>query len=449
MKVLTKEIALSEEELEKIKENYLGDRTNTVLRNALSKTEISNVVSKSTASTHLQRYYNIEVKTMKVTDQKRSGRCWIFSALNLLREEIANKLNIPNFELSQNYIGFYDKLEKFNFLLNELVLNIDNPLDERLNQQLLETGIADGGQWVMFANLVRKYGLCPKSSFDDSFQASNTLESNKLLTTACKQFAIEAKKLHEAGEDEKIEALRSKYIKKAYQILASCYGVPPQHFDLEYYDADNRYHNELQLTPKSFFEKYIGDKIDNYVSIIHAPTANKEYYERYHIEHLGNVVGGNPVVHLNLPMERIKELIIANLKDGHPLWFGADVGYFRNRENGYWDDGSFDYLSAFDQDLKFDKAEMLDSHHSVMNHAMLITGVTVDENGRPIRWKIENSWGNTGGSEGYYQMSDSWFTTFVYQVVISREYFNENELKALAKEPHGVPLHDPFGTLAE
>lgn len=449
MKVLNNRSVLNEEELVELREEYESDRTNTVLRNALGRSVISDVVGKSTAAPNLERFYNIEVKTMKVTNQKKSGRCWIFSALNLLREDIANKLNIPNFELSQNYIGFYDKLEKFNFLLNELILNIDKPFDERLNQQLIESGIADGGQWVMFANLVKKYGLCPKPAFDDSYQASNTLESNAILSAATKQFAVEAKRLHDAGEDEKIEVLRAKYVKKAYCILASCYGLPPRQFDLEYYDADKRYHIEKGMTPLGFFEKYIGAKIDDYVSLIHAPTSNKEYYERYHIEHLGNVVGGNPVIHFNLPIGRIKELVIANLKDGKPVWFGADVGKYRSRENGYWDDNAFDYQSAFDLDLKFDKADMLDSHHSVMNHAMLITGVTLDEDGNPKRWKIENSWGDTGGSEGYYQLSDSWFDSFVYQAVISKEYFNEKELAALTKEAHDVPLYDPFGTLAE
>lgn len=440
---------LDQNVLQAMKEDYLKSDKNTVLRHALSKSPIDSIVYNNSNSAIIKQTFSIELKTMPATNQKLSGRCWIFAALNLLREEIGNKCNIDSFELSQNFIGFYDKVEKFNFLLTEIIEGIELKSDDRLLCALLETGIADGGQWDMFVNVVKKYGICPKSAFEETYQAHTTKASNDLLNAAAREFTYLARKLHQEDRDSEIDNLKNSYLQKAYNLLVSSYGLPPSNFDFEYKDSKGQYHCEKGYTPLSFFNEYIGDQIDEYQSIIIAPTKDKDYLKTYTIEHLGNVVGGRRINHLNLRIKRVKELVIKSLKSNQPVWFGSDVAHYADRENGVLDDGSFDYESAFGIGFNFGKAAMLDYHQSAMNHAMLITGVTLDSDGNPTKWKIENSWGDARGEKGYFVATDSWFSTFVYQVVINKKLLNTAELNALDNDPIVLPLWDPFGTLAD
>lgn len=234
---------------------------------------------------------------------------------------------------------------------------------------------------------------------------------------------------------------------KIYAMFLNAFGVPPKSFDFEYTN-EKGYHVEKKMTPLSFFEKYVGKKVDDYQSIINSPTADKPFLKNFTIDYLGNVVEGKPINHLNLPMKRIKELIVAQLKDQEPVWFGSDVGFYRDRNSFAWDSHAFDYPSTFGFDIKFDKGAMLDYWHSAMNHAMVITGVNL-VSGVPTRWKIENSWGPDNGNSGYFVMSEEWFDTFVYQAVILKKYLSEEELAATQAEPTHLHPWDPMGTLAD
>ena len=300
----------------------------------------------------------------------------------------------------------------------------------------------------MFVEIVKKYGICPKAAFIENAQSSETFGSSALCNSALRKFAADAFHSYEQYHDEaKLYELKEEYNQKIYNIFTSSFGIPPQKFDFEYVDKKGKYHIEKNLTPKSFFDKYIGEEIDEFVSVIHAPTRDKEYLKTYSIEYVGNVIGGKPVTHLNIEFDRIEELVIASLKKGEIVWFGSDVGKFGDREKGIWDDKSFDYVTPFGVDKVFDKADMLDFYQSAMGHAMCITGVDI-KNGKPIRWKIENSWGSASGDAGFYLMSESFFRSFVYQVAIRKNYLNDVELKALEQEPILLPPWDPFGTLA-
>ena len=441
---------LSLEQLQAQREDYLKDEKLAVVRHALSNTTFNNVFMSKDVGNDVDFTFSIEVPTLPVTNQMRSGRCWIFSASNVLREIIAKKCNIKGqFEISQNFIAYYDKLEKYNYHAEgiiELLLK-GAPHDDRKVAFLL-AGVGDGGQWQMFVELVKKYGICPKANFVETAQSSETMGSSRLCNSALRKFAADAYHSYEKDKNiEKLYELKAEYNKKIFNILTSSFGVPPQKFDFEYVDKDDKYHIEKDLTPKAFFDKYIGEQIDEFVSIIHAPTKDKEYGKTYSIEYVGNVVGGKPVTHLNVEFDRIEELIINTLKEGEIVWFGSDVGKFGDRENGVWDDNSFDYVTPFGVNQVFDKADMLDFYQSAMGHAMCITGVDIKDS-RPIRWKIENSWGNSG-KDGFYLMSDSFFRSFVYQVAIRKKYLSEQELKALEQKPELLPPWDPFGTLAE
>lgn len=438
---------IDQKELKDFKTNYEKDTKNKVVKNALTKNPISEIVYDAKNEKDVINDFSIEVKTLPVCNQKQSGRCWIFAACNFLREKIAHELNVNNFELSQNYIAFFDKLEKANYLLASIVDLIASEPDERVLMHVLVNGVGDGGQWDMFVNLVKKYGVVPKNVMNETYQSSGTRESDILINSLARQFAAKAKKLHKNGETDKILVLKKETMQLIYNLLVNCFGEPPVNFDFEYTDKEGKYHIEEGYTPKTFFDKYVKN-LDDYISIVNAPTESKPFYKTYTIDYLNNVIEGKRIVHLNLPMERFKELIISQLKDNEIVWFGSDVSNYRDRNTGLWDDLSFDYKSAFSFEIKFDKAEMLDFHESAMNHAMCLTGVNI-KNRKINRWKVENSWGKEAGNQGYFIMSDSRFDSYVYQAVINKKYLNEKELKVLEGEPIVLAPWDPLGTLAK
>ena len=447
MKFIKEKEKLTAEELSSLHEKYVKNNEQTIVRHALSKNKISDICFVSESEKNNDFKFSLEVKTLPICNQKQSGRCWIFAGCNLFREIIAKKLNLDNFELSQNYVAFYDKLEKANYALSSIMELLDREHDDRILSHLLINAVGDGGQFDMFVNLVNKYGLCPKKAMEETFQSSVTRESDLLINATIRNFAFQAQKLFKDKKYEEIQELKNNTIEKIYNFLSSCFGLAPEKFDFEYVDRDGQYHLEKDLTPKSFVKKFLGEEVNNYQSITNSPTKDKPYYLAYTIDYLGNVVEGKKVTHLNLPMERIEELIINQLKDGQIVWFGSDVSYYGDRESGKWDDNAYDYLSAFNMDLKFDKGGMLDYYQSAMNHAMCITGVNLVD-GKPTKWKIENSWGDQRGEKGFFIMSEDFFKNFVYQAVVNKKYLNEDEKKALEKELKVFPIYDPMGTLA-
>ncbi len=442
---------ITNQDIASFEKEYLSDEKNTIIRHALSKCGMDDIVHCQDKPSSSQFTFSIDVKTLPVSNQKRSGRCWIFSASTILREIINKKLHVKDqFEISQNYISYFDKLEKYNYYLeNIILLTLQGRVHDDRKMAFLLQGVSDGGQWDMYVDLVKKYGIVPKCAFPETAQSENTRFSCILLNSHIRRFASEVGKMKEEGLGyEAMEELKGEYMKKVYDLLTNAFGVPPKEFDFEYTDDKDVYHIEKDLTPKAFFDKYVGSEIDEYVSIIHAPTKDKEYYKTYNIELVGNVIDGKPITHLNLPLERIKQLIISQLKDDEIVWFGSDVSYYGDRTNGIWNDLTFDFKTTYGIDFKFDKADMLDYSNSMMNHAMCITGVNLID-GKPNRYKIENSWGSENGNKGYYVMSDSWFDSFVYQVAIKKKYLNDMELEALKTKPTLLPPWDPFGTLAD
>lgn len=436
------------EQLNKDLEEYSNCKKHKVLRHALVN---NSLLAVSTNQDDVKDYdfnFSIDIKTLPATNQKASGRCWIFAATNFLREIIAKDCNLSNFELSQSYVAFYDRLEKVNYTLEAIIELLDKDYDDRTLTYILQNGIGDGGQWDMFVNIVNKYGLCPKNAFPETATSSGTRETNSLINFNIRKFASVAKELYEKQGLEAVRELKERVLKDVYFLLIDCYGVPPTKFDFEYVDKDDKYHLVEGFTPLSFKEKYIGDTLNQYVSIINAPTKDKPFNKTYTVKYLGNVAGGKVVTHLNLPMERVKKLILAQLKDGTIVWFGSDVSFYGDRANGVWDDHRYDTLTPFNLDWKMDKGESLDYRASQMNHAMCITGVNL-KNDRPTKWKIENSWGSDVAKSGYYIMSDSWFDQFVYQAVVNKKYLSEEELKALKEEPTMLKPWDPMGSLAD
>lgn len=439
--------SISKEHLSKLLKDYKNEKVFDVARHALANSEIPNVALNKDNVKEMDFNFDINIETMDATNQKASGRCWIFAATNVLREMIAKEKNIKFFELSQSYIAFYDKLEKLNYTLEALIEMIDKDYDDRTLQFML-AGIGDGGQWDMFVSVVKKYGVCPKNAFPETYTSSATRYINSLVNAEVRRFASDSRKAFKKGGMDAVYQLKNQLMDRYYRALVSVYGLPPEKFDFEYTDSKNVCHVEKGYTPESFFEKYVGNKLDEYVSIINAPTKDKPFGKSYTVKYLGNVVGGKQVKHLNLPMERMKELILSQLKDNHIVWFGSDVASYGDRVNGVWDDGLFDFKSLLELDIKMDKGESLDFRSSAMNHAMCITGVAIRD-GKPTKWKIENSWGTANGQKGYYIMSASWFDQYTYQAVINKKYLTKEELAAYESKPIELKPWDPMGSLAD
>lgn len=440
--------SISFKDIENYESAYNDNRAYSVMENALSKNDIGNISFVSKEAAKMRFKFSIDIPTMKATTQQRSGRCWIFAGLNVLREIVAKKENIQNFELSQNYIAFWDKFEKINYLLETVLDMLDVDSDDRTLAYILQTGIGDGGQWDMFVNLVEKYGVCPKDAMPETFQSSQTGYMNKILNTRIRMCSAKLRKMYRDGADfDALQAEKQKMLKDFYAYLCMCFSEPPKEFDFEFVNKDKEYKIEKGMTPESFKEKYIGSTLSDYVSIINAPTQDKPYDQTYTVNYLGNVVGGKPVTYLNLEMGEFKNLVLAQLKDKEVVWFGSDVGKYGERKLGIWDDKSFDFESAVGLDITIDKADLLDYRDGAMNHAMVLTGVNLDED-KPNRWKIENSWGTDAGNQGYYMCSDTWFDKFVFQAVVNKKYLTESMKEALKKEPVQLNPWDPMGTLA-
>ena len=414
--------------LKKFKKDFEKDKAARVMQIAASKTPLSQLV-------------------YVPTNQKSSGRCWIFAATNLLREIVGKKLKVSDFELSQNYLAFYDKLEKINYALESIIDLADRDHDDRTLAHIVSFPVGDGGQWDMFKSLVKKYGVVPKSVMDETFASSNTRDSSTLINNMIRKFSSIACKLKKEGKDEEIRNLKDKYLEDLYRLLVISFGAPVEKFDFEYVDNDGKYHFEKNLTPLKFYQKYVGVEIDDYVSLINSPTKDKPFYETFTVDYVGNVIGGNDIFYLNLPMEKLKEAVIRSLKDGEIVWFGSDCSKFSNRDEGLWSLNQYDYSLTLGLDVFMSKEDMLDYHHSAMNHAMVITGVNLLKD-KPTKWKIENSWGPDAGRGGYYTATDEWFDAFVYQVVVNKKYLDSEELKCLEKAPHHLNPWDPMGTLA-
>ncbi|MFA7032060.1 MAG: C1 family peptidase [Bacilli bacterium] len=439
---------ISLNDLAKLNKKYLKNNQNMIVRHALVSGPLENVSKSADHRSETRFAFSVDNKTMPATNQKSSGRCWIFAATNLLREIIAKRCKITNFELSQSYLALYDKLEKINYALETIIDLLGCEDDDRTLQFVLKNGVGDGGQWDMFVNLVKKYGLVPKSAMDESYISSATHSLNTLINFNISRFASEARLIYQEKGILEVRALQKQFVDKCYTLLLNSYGKPLEKFAFEYVDSNDKYHLVNNLTPLKFYEKYVGDALDNYVSLINAPTKDKPFYRSFTIQYLGNVVEGKIVRHLNLPMTRIKELIIETLKNGELVWFGSDVAYYRDREKGIWDDQSFDYQTPFSFNYTMNKGDSLTYRASAMNHAMVITGVNLIKD-KPTKWKIQNSWGTTNGESGYYIMSDTWFDQFVYQAVIDRKYLSREENLAYDREPIVLKPWDPMGSLAD
>lgn len=435
--------------LERFEQGYAARPELNVMSNAVSRTALPDAAFVPAAAAKLRMDFSVLVKTNNITNQKQSGRCWMFAALNTLRYQVMKKYDLKTFELSQAYLFFWDKLEKSNYFLESILDTLDEPANGRLVSYLLMAPVNDGGQWDMLCNLIEKYGVVPKTAYPESKASSGSREMDMTLTEKLREDACILRKLHKEGKGlDELRAHKTRMLGEIYRLLCICLGEPPKTFTFEYRDKDNNFHREEGLTPKSFFEKYVGVDLSDYVSLINAPTEDKPYGRSYTVQYLGNVKEGSAVRYLNLPIEELKKAAIAQMKDGQPVWFGCDVGKHSERDSGIMDLDIRGLEDLLDTRFTMTKAERLDYGQSLMTHAMVFQGVNLDENGKPNRWRVENSWGKEPGKDGYYLMTDRWFDEYMYQVVVNKKYLTAEQIAAYEAEPIALEPWDPMGSLA-
>lgn len=420
--------------------------------NALARSVIKNGISASAENFETQAnnvpVFSVDLATGKVANQKQSGRCWMFAALNTFRHKMLNSFKLKDFELSQNYTFFWDKYEKANYFYENVLATADQELTSRKVAFLMQTPQQDGGQWDMIVSIFQKYGVVPKSVMPESSNSSNSRDLNNYLNKLLRKDAVTLRSLVAEGKaDEEIQKAKEDMLQNVFNFLAMSLGTPPTEFDFEYRDEDKNYHLDQHLTPQSFFEKYVGVNLDDYVSIINAPTADKPYNKSYTVEMLGNVVGGKDVKYLNVDMATFKKLAIAQLEDGESVWFGCDVGQSSTRESGIMALDAFDVNDLFDINFNMTKAERLDFGESLMTHAMVLTGVDIVD-GQSTKWKVENSWGEKVGDNGFFVASDEWMDEYTYQIVVRKEFLTPEQLAAFEAEPTVLAPWDPMGALA-
>lgn len=443
--------SINKEDIASFHKNYRHHPNSSVLENTVTKNGVRNASFNWHSIADNTPHFSIDLKTGDVADQKQSGRCWMFAALNTMRHDMQQKFNLPdNFELSQAYQFFWDKFEKSNYFYQNVIKTAKKPTDSRKVSWLMNEPQNDGGQWDMLCALISKYGVMPKAAMPESFNSSNSRGIDEVLNNKLRHDAVILRKMinEDHANEEAIDETRRKMLNENYRMLAYTFGEPVSHFDFEYRTKkDNEFHRDTNLTPQEFFKKYVGWNLDDYISIIQAPTADKKYHQTYTIDMLGNVVGGREIKHLNLPMDEFKQLAIEQLKNGESVWFGSDVIKYSETKLGIMALNTYDYDKLFDVDLEITKAEALDYGESMMDHAMVITGVDL-VNGKPTKWKVENSWGNKVGHKGYFVMSDDWMDKYCYQVVINKKYLSEDLKRDYAKTPVVLKPWDPMGTLA-
>ena len=422
---------------------------NRQMQNAVTVTPVDNLALNRAAVTSLENTFSCKLDDWSVTNQKRSGRCWIFAGTNLLRVGAMKKMNLKDFEFSQSYVFFWDKIERANYFLESIIDTADRPDGDRTVDFLLDNVLGDGGQWNMFVSVVKKHGLVPKAVMPESESSSNSPMMNSILKAKLREGAKRLRDMH--GKGAGIAELRNakhEILTVVYRILSIHMGTPPSRFVWQWRDKDDKFHRDGQMTPQEFAKKYVTLNLDDYVCLVHDPRPGSPFGRTFTVAYLGNVVGGEPVKYLNADINVMKKIAMRSLLDGQPVWFGCDCSKQMDRDLGLWDSRLYDYEGVYGTSFTLNKADRLIYHQSRMNHAMLFTGVDVVDD-QPRRWRVENSWSDESGKKGFFIMDDSWFDDYMFEIAAKKSYLPEDLLKALTLKPIVLPPWDPMGSLAD
>ena len=429
--------------LEEISSSYAGDADDKAIRNALAVTPIPTLATNAENAAMIDTHFSDRVRTKGITDQQSSGRCWLFTGLNVLRAKMIDKYELPGMEFSQNYLFFYDQLEKANLFLQGVIDTKDLPFEDRKVDWLFTNPLSDGGQFTGVSNLITKYGLVPAEAMPETYQANNTSQMATLLKLKLREQGLDLREAAAKGANaKKLQAMKVDQLKDIYRMLALCLGEPVKEFEWIRCDKSNKIVSRKTYTPKSFYDEFIGEDLENnYIMIMNDPC--REYGKVYEIDYDRHVYDGHNWVYINLPVERIKEMAIASIKDNTAMYFSCDVGKFANSKKGVLDINNFDYESLMGVTFGMDKKERVQTHASGSSHAMTLIAVDIVD-GKPVKWMVENSWGPASGYQGNYIMTDEWFNEYMFRLVVEKKYVPADVLKMLDQKPIQLPAWDPM-----
>ena len=432
---------ITAEMLQEIRTGQTNSAAEKAARNALALNPIAELATNADNLAMIDTHFSHRVRTKGITDQHQSGRCWLFTGLNVLRAKMIEDLDLPSLEFSQNYLFVYDQLEKSNLFLQGVIDTKHLPMEDRQVEWLFKNPLNDGGQFTGVSNLVMKYGVVPAEVMPENYQSNNTTQVGNLLKLKLREFGLT---LREQKDRRSTVALKTEMLKEIYSMLVRAYGVPPTEFEWTRHDKDGNPIETKRYTPKSFYQEYFGD-IDlekNFVMVMNDPT--REYHKVYEIEYDRHVYDGDNWLYLNLPIEEVKALAIASIKDNTAMYFSCDVGKFLLSKKGTLDINNFDYESLMGVEFPMNKEQRVRTFASGSSHAMTLIAVDLDEEGNPKKWMVENSWGANSGWKGNLIMTDEWFEEYMFRVVIDKKYIPAETLKLLEQKPIQLPSWDPM-----
>ncbi|AXE60809.1 aminopeptidase [[Mycoplasma] phocae] len=431
--------------LEKFEQEYDKNLANKVIENAIFKNGIkqSSINNETTKKHNFE--FSVEIKAGNITNQKQSGRCWIFAALNAVRLKIMDELKIESLELSQNFIHFYDKLEKANVYLSWVMsegLEVDN--EDHLFRLFNKEPVSDGGYWEFFTNIIEKYGVCPKQAMNESFHSEATAEMVTQINWRLKAYTAKMRSEYALSKNlAKVQILKEQALSDVYNILIKSLGRPPKQFTFEFRNKDKEFQRIENISPLDFYNKYAKNFLDNKVDLVADPRQKYAQNQLLVSKYIKNVEEGKPLTMLNIDLQIMKKAMIEQLKNNESVWFGCDVGSFSSRD-GIMDVDLYDFDLTLTKTPEFSKQERFESRASTISHAMNMLGVNLDNNGNVISWKVENSWGDNSGRKGYFSMSDKWFDEYNFMAIIDKKYLPAEVIKALEKQPIEISPFDPL-----
>ena len=437
---------ITKKQIDKMRKEFESDSSARVAQNAVTSNNLSSVTLRRDLVQEIDFTFSTKLDEWKATNQKSSGRCWLFATLNLFRPGTMKKMNVKEFEFSQAHIHFWDKFERSNHFLEAIIETSGRPVDDRTIHFLLSDPIGDGGQWNMAMNLIRKHGLVPKSAYPESNSSSSTRWMNSILKDILRSSASEIRGILDSGGSEKeARSHKDSRMEDIWRVLCIHLGTPPESFDWQWRDKDKEFHRRGEMTPQQFADEFVDVDWEEYVCIVNDPR--NEYYQTYTVDYLQNVAGGPPVVYLNVPSDEMKSITQEILEDGMPVWMGCDVGKQMDRKRGLWDANLFETNELYGVDYGMSKADRLRYGQTMMTHAMLFTGVDIYE-GKPRRWRVENSWGDDSGQKGFYTMNDNWYDEHMFEIASPKKYLTDKMVKGLETVPIVLEAWDPMGSLA-
>ena len=446
----TKDGGITKQMLQQIEKQNVPTASDRALRNALAANAIDALAKNQKNAGALDTYFNIETKKQSITNQKSSGRCWMFSGMNVLRANFAKRTDSLKVTFSQDYLFFYDQLEKANLMLQGAIDTGKKPIDDQRVQFFFHHPLNDGGTFCGVADLTEKYGLVPTEVQPETYSAESTSRMSRIISSKLREQGLELRKMVNEGKKAKdIQQRKTEMLSEIYHMLVITLGEPVKEFTYAFRDKNGKALTPVKTyTPQSFYQEVVGEKLNGtFIMVMNDPR--REYYKTYEVEYDRHTYDGHNWKYLNLPMEDIEQLAIASLKDGRKLYSSYDVGKQLDRKRGYADTENYDYESLFGTTFGMNKAERISTFDSGSTHAMTLTAVDLDADGKPLKWKVENSWGSDSGHQGCIIMTARWFREYMFRLVVDKKYVSEKLLKDYDQKPIMVMPEDPLFQMDE